>query len=77
MLQKCVVGSKVDSLVGFFHHPVMIMSMHAYRYLLFKSGTKQVCKLSLCIDKIWNCYLNTMSSSNITFNYYNIICIAG
>ena len=56
-VKYCVVeeaGSKVDCLVGFFHHPVMTMSAftHAYRILCSIVEQKQVCKLSLYIDKI-------------------------
>ena len=40
------MGSKVDYLVGFFHHSVTTMSvfMHVYRYPLEQ---KQVCEPSL------------------------------
>ena len=36
------MGSKVDCFAGFYHHPVPTTNshMHAYRYPLFKSGTK-------------------------------------
>ena len=39
---KAEMGSKVDCLIGFFHHPVMTMSAitHAYCHPLFESGAK-------------------------------------
>ena len=44
MLRRVIkeTGSKIGCFAGFCHHPVTITNahMHAYRYPLFKSGTK-------------------------------------
>ena len=46
--------SKAGCLAGFWHNRVTTMSprMHAYRYPLFESGSKQVCEQSLYVEKI-------------------------
>ena len=47
-------GSKDYYFAGFFRHPMLTTSllMHAYRYPLFKSKAKQVCKPLLYAEKI-------------------------
>jgi len=48
------MGLKVGCLAGFFHHHVTTMSVHthAYCYLLYESGTKQVSERLLYAEKI-------------------------